>query len=404
VNLLRRYPFTIALIVLVLASATNPLPPVVDAVTGAAADADLVRPLPYILAAPLSNVLDALTFLSLDRARVFLASWLVALALWGAVRRGSAWRRVARAVTGPLLLVALAAATVLLPRPVPRLVVDDPAETTVIDYHAHTAASHDGRRGWTALDLARWHAAQGFDASYVTDHNLVFADQSAAPADLPIPLLPGAEWSVFGQHVLALGEEAPIDRDPYNANTRGMLRIFADLHRHRALAIASIPEYWLNHWDDLDAFVKAGVDGFEIVNCAPKAIGFPARARARVVALAKQHELLLVGGSDNHGWGKVTCVWNLTQPGARGPAANHVVARPVALLQGDIPAWTAAFTQPWIMLRSLSWPERVSWLTWLLVVFIYRAVPRRAGEHGLGIMARSLSLRILKIRRPPPGE
>src|SRR5262245_63059578 len=61
---------------------------------------------------------------------------------------------------------------------------------------------------------------------------------------LPISLLPGVEWSVFGQHVLALGEEVPIDRDRYNASTRGMLGVFADLHRHRAVAIASIPEYW----------------------------------------------------------------------------------------------------------------------------------------------------------------
>jgi hypothetical protein len=54
------------------------------------------------------------------------------------------------------------------------------------------------------------------------------------------------------------------------------------------------------------------------------------------------------------------------------------------------------------MLRSLSWPERVSWLTWVLVVWIYRAVPRRTGDAaGLGILARSLKLRALLPRRPP---
>ncbi|HUL03602.1 MAG TPA: hypothetical protein VLV16_10280 [Gemmatimonadales bacterium] len=403
-NLLRRYPFTIALIVLVLASASHPLPPIVDAVTGAPADADLARPVDYVVAAPLSNVLDALTFLSLDRARALVGTWLVALVLWGALRRGSVWRRMARAVIGPVVLVGLAAAAVLLPRPVPRLVVPDPSATTVIDYHAHTAASHDGRRGWTALDLARWHAVQGFEASYVTDHNLLLADDSPGLAEAPIPLLPGAEWSVYGQHVLALGEEVAINRDPYNNNTRGMLGIFAELHRNRALAIASIPEYWLNHWDDLDAFVKAGVDGFEIMNCAPKAIGFPPQARARVVALAQKRNLLLIGGSDNHGWGKVTCVWNLTWPSARGLAANRVLARPLALLQGESPVWTAPFSQPWVMLRTLNWPERTSWLTWILVVLIYRAVPRRAGDPGgIGFMARSLSLKILRVRRPPPA-
>src|SRR5262249_5392685 len=147
VNLLRRYPLTIALIVLVLASAPHPLPPLVDAVTGLPADADLVRPVQYVVAAPLSNVLDTLTFLSLDRARALLATCLVVLVLWGALRRGSILRRVARALAGPIVLVALAAAAVLLPRPVPYLVIPDPTATTVIDYHAHTAASHDGRAG-----------------------------------------------------------------------------------------------------------------------------------------------------------------------------------------------------------------------------------------------------------------
>jgi predicted metal-dependent phosphoesterase TrpH len=268
---------------------------------------------------------------------------------------------------------------------------------TVIDYHAHTEASHDGRHGWTALDLAGWHAIQGFGASYVTDHNRVFDGL----VDDPITLLPGAEWSVYRQHILALGQNSPVDRDPYNRDTPSMLGLFAELHRRGAIAIASIPEYWRSHWEDLDDFVKAGVDGFEIVNCAPKAIGFPAQARARVVALARRHNLLLTGGSDNHGWGKVTCVWNLASPSAHGFKANRVLARPVALVQGEWRPWTAAYTQPWLVLRSLTWPERASWLTWLLVMLIYRAVPRRDGDPGgIGILARSLSLKILRLRRP----
>jgi len=402
VNAARRYPITIALIALVVVSAADPLPSLVDAVTGApAADAELIRPLAYVVIAPLSDVLDGLTFLSIERACALLAVWAVALALCGAWRAGTLTRRITRAVVGPLLLLAVVAATVVLPRPVARLVATDSA-LTVIDYHAHTEASHDGRPGWTALDLARWHAAQGFAASYVTDHNRVFDGR----VDDPINLQQGAEWSVSGQHVLALGQLTPIDRDPYNRDTRSMLGVFAELHRRGALTIASIPEYWRNHWEDLDAFIKAGVDGFEIVNCAPKAIGFPDQARARVVALAQQHDLLLIGGSDNHGWGKATCMWNIASPGHHGYAANHVLARPLALLQGRWKPWTAAFTQPWFMLRSLTWPERVSWLTWIFVVFIYRAVPRREGDPGgIGILARSLSLKVLKLRRPtPPPE
>lgn len=403
-NLLRRHPIALALLGLVLAAAVQPLPSLVDVGTGApAADADLVRPMLYTVLAPVSNVLDALTFLSLERAWALLIGWAVALAAWGALRRGGWRRRVGRALAGLLLLVAAGGAAVVLPRPIPRLVTGD-SSATVIDYHAHTEASHDGRRGWTAERLAAWHAAQGFQASYVTDHNKVFTGR----VEEPIRLLPGVEWSVYRQHIVALGAVAAIDRGPYNRDTRSMLALFAALHRQGALGIASLPEYWRNHWSNLDDFVADSVDGFEIMNCAPKAIGFPTSLRDRVLRLAAQHDLLVVGASDNHGWGQVTCVWNLSSPSAHGYATNHVVARPIAVVQGDWQAWTAAFTQPWLMLRSLSWSERSSWITWILVILIYRAVPRRQGDPGgIGILARSLSLKILKLRRPseaPPRE
>jgi hypothetical protein len=402
-GLVRRHPIAVALLALVLVTAVDPLPALVDVASRApATDADLARPLGYLVAAPLSAVLDALTFLSLERARALIAVWMVALAAWGALRAPRAprpspptlRRRVGRALVGPIALVALGGAAAVLPRPVPRLVTTDPA-VTVIDYHAHTSASHDGRPGWTAIDLARWHAAQGFQASYVTDHNVVFDQRVQGP----VRLLPGVEWSVAGQHVVALADTVPVDRARFGRDTRSLLGLFGELHRLGAVSIASLPEYWTAHWDDLDAFIAAGLDGFEIVNCAPKAIGFPDARRGQVLQLAAARELLVVGASDNHGWGKVTCVWNLAASGIRGYRSNYVVARPLALAQGEWLPWTAAYTQPWLMLRGLSWSERCSWITWILVILIYRAVPRRADDPGgLGILARSLE--VFKLRRP----
>ena len=386
-NLLRRHPIAIALVVLLLATAIHPLPPLVDAVTGLVpGDVTYERPALYVVLAPLSDTLDALTFFSLDRARWALAVWALGLALWGAARPGSARRRVGRAMVGPLAVVFAGGATVLLPRPVPRLTAPDSA-VTILDYHTHTEASHDGRAGWTAGRLADWHARQGFDASYVTDHNVIFS----LAVTQPIRLLPGVEWSVYRQHVVAIGPVRPIVRDSFGGTTPRMLRLFAELKRQGALSIASLPEYWEHHREDLDAFVAAGVDGFEIVNCAPKAISFTPAARREVLALAARHDLLVVGASDNHGWGQVTCVWNLSRPGTQGYRANRVVARPLALLQGEWLAWTAPVTQPWFMFRSLGASERISWLTWVLVVLLYRALPRRQGQPaGLGILARSL--------------
>src|SRR5207244_10740394 len=116
-------------------------------------------------------------------------------------------RRLIVAARGSLAVPLLGVAAVILPRPVPRLVAAD-STLTVIDYHAHTALSHDGRRGWTIADLAAWHAAQGFGASYVTDHNVVFD----GGVDTLIRLLPGVEGSRYDQHIVALGTMAPIAR------------------------------------------------------------------------------------------------------------------------------------------------------------------------------------------------
>src|SRR5947199_10202142 len=143
VNLLRRHPIAFVLSALVLLSALGPLPPLVDAVSGAPpADVDLVRPMLYTLLAPLSNVLDALTFLSLERAKALLLGWTAVLALWGLLRRGTPRPRPGVAALAPLAVVLLGVAAVVLPRPVPRLVPAD-STLTVIDYHAPPAQSHD---------------------------------------------------------------------------------------------------------------------------------------------------------------------------------------------------------------------------------------------------------------------
>ena len=406
-NLLRRHPVAVALVVLLLLTAIHPFPSLVDAVTGSApGDADLDRPILYVLFAPLSNTFDALTFFSLSRAVWALVVWVLLLAAWGAVRASSDshnWRRVVvSGLLGPAVLVLLVLGALVLPRPVPRLINDGPG--TVIDYHAHTNKSHDGRPGWTPAKLAAWHERQGFQASYVTDHNIVYDGSMAPPAaeGTSIRLLPGVEWSVYGQHVVAIGPVEPLPRDSFGLSTARMVRIFNAIERQGALSIASLPEYWRNHQEELNQFVLAGVDGFEIVNCAPKALGFPSDLRRQVIALAGSHDLVVVGASDNHGWGQVTCVWNVSQPGAQGFRTNRVFARPLALEQGEWQGWTAPITQPWFMFRSLSWSERASWLTWVLIILLYRVLPRREGQPaGIGILARSLGR---KSRRSLPGS
>ena len=276
-NLLRRHPVAIVLVVLLLVTAIHPLPALVDVVTGSApGDVDLDRPTLYVVLAPLSNTLDALTFFSLARAQWAVVVWMLALAAWGALRGspGTMGRRIASALAGPVALLLLAAVAVLLPRPVPRLTTSD-ATGTVIDYHTHTEASHDGRPGWSLALMAAWHERQGFEATYVTDHNLIYDGSLPTPPGIGINLLPGVEWSVYRLHVVAIGPVEPIARDSFGDNAARMMRLFGVIERQGAMSIASLPEYWRNYSDDLGALVVSGVDGFEIVNCAPKALAFP---------------------------------------------------------------------------------------------------------------------------------
>src|SRR5256714_10189641 len=121
-NPLRRYRIACTRLALVLVSALAPLPPLVDAVSGMPPfDADLVRPVSYTLLAPLSDVLDALTFLSMGRAWWFLLVWIIGLAAWGLSRSDTPRRRLRRAALGPLAVVAVGVAAGPLPRPVARL-------------------------------------------------------------------------------------------------------------------------------------------------------------------------------------------------------------------------------------------------------------------------------------------
>jgi len=208
VNLLRRHPVAIVLVVLLLATAIHPLSPLVDAVTGSVpGDADLDRPILYVMFAPLSNTLDGLTFFSLPRAVWALIVWMLLLAAWGAVRASSDshnWRRVvATSLLGPAVLIVLAVAALVLPRPVPRLVHDGPG--TAIDYHAHTNASHDGRPGWTLAKLAAWHERQGFEASYVTDHNIVYDGSLPSRRGHPSVCCRASNGACHQQHVVAIG-------------------------------------------------------------------------------------------------------------------------------------------------------------------------------------------------------
>lgn len=215
-------------------------------------------------------------------------------------------------------------------RPIPRLVAAD-STLIVFDTHSHTSASHDGRPEFGAAANARWHLLAGFDAAFVTDHNVFGAARrwQVDRAGRPPRLLDGEELSLSGLHMVVLGNDAAIANKPWDASFDSSLALLRTwrgppVGRDSTAAfhpflVASLPEYWRHHWGpDLGRIVTAGTEGIEIWTTSPRAMDFPPHRRREVIARGRSLGLALLGATDMHGLGYSASVWNvLPLPGWR---------------------------------------------------------------------------------------
>jgi hypothetical protein len=371
----------------------NPLP----------AGAHLQFPAGHLILAPLFDLWDGVSLLPMSRLWGFVAGLVLAYFVWRVV---AGFRRVHRdpdagppialvREAGSLLLAILGLAAfvaggMLWHRPMVSL-EGVPPELVRADFHAHTNASHDVKetlmKGFDAEASRRWHAAGGFDAVFITDHNTVdgFPREWAHPGSTL--LCPGIEVSGWRAHIVLLGASRPVDRTPYVDSLRGVLLLLRESEqRHGALSIASLPEYERNHWTNLAALVAAGIDGFEIVNASPKANEFTRAHRDSIIALARQHNLLLVAVTDSHGWGATILGWNLVRvPGWQSNGGDQCPLLLGALRAGGTSSVQIAERHhlradsgwPWILTpvavgwetwRGLGALQTVSWLVWIWVV------------------------------------
>ena len=402
-----RWP--LALSACVVVAQVFPVPPLVEVVSGAApADLRLVYPLTHVVLAPLTLLADWLNGSPARELTGFLA-WL--LVFWSAARV-LRWRRRAEGGIGArvvgelraalllvLVLAAFAAWGVYAPRPIARLVADDP-DALVYDVHSHTEASHDGRRGFDAAANAAWHERAGFDAAFVTDHNTGVAIRAwlAAAAPGAPRLLPGIELSLSGLHLLALGTAAEIPNERYRGSwdaTGALLRALAagapppgdSVGVGRPFLVASLPEYWRYHrGPGIDSLVAWGVGGFELWTTSPRAMDFPSDLRAGIIARSRRAGLALFGATDMHGLGSAASVWNVeTLPGWRamdtralgaallarwrsgGADANRVVVRRRWLPARPLEAGVAVPVNLALLLRTASPAHALTLLCWIWI-------------------------------------
>ena len=377
---------------------------------GTIAEAHLELSAAYIAIAPLSNMLDTITLLGARQHVVVLVSLLVifaAIRVWRAtvrrrasdptpMRRSRIGQEVGYAGLFLLGLVLVYAAAVLLPRPMAALVAQPSDVIVVVDFHAHTRFSHDGRPGWEPTDVRAWHHASGFDAAYISDHRTVqgaelgIAD-NPREAGLGTMLLQALEVGWRGEHINVLNA----DRF-YKGLTTSDLRDIDD----QSLALASLlpgrePILIETLPGKLEAMIPAkgprtaGIRSIELLDGSPRGLDQTRVLRSRIVHLADSLDLAMVAGSDNHGWGRAAPGWTLViVPGWRGMGtdslafsieralragkeATRVVERRIAGELNGGNALELALTLPvviWNMFTTLSVDERVAWVIWVWVM------------------------------------
>jgi hypothetical protein len=340
--------------------------------------AHLSYPAAYVVFAPFFQAADRLTLMGTGQLAVLLG-WVNLLVLaWrlpAVIRVRWAWRgllvasaRLAAANIAFFLILLLVAAV---PRPRAALVLSDP-DLLAVDFHSHTNASHDGATRQTVERNLRRHAASGFAAAFITDHDTVEASEAAhrawsagTPPVLALPLR-GEEVSRPGSHTLMLGPPGP-----------------------GRVAVASLPEYW-RYGLPPDAPGGARLAGLEIANGSPRSLDLPAEERGRALELAARRGLFLAAGTDDHGWGSASYAWNLvrlpgwrdTPPrelearllaelGARGQRAIAVVARARAEPRaGAIDRALDPLRQAWEAARSMPPLQAASCLAWTWAAFL----------------------------------
>jgi predicted metal-dependent phosphoesterase TrpH len=404
--LLRRLPIVgIVLTIVVLVSALFDTPPVRDAATGGRVGEVMLQMGPgYLAFAPLWDVLDALTLLSV-RDHIALLVWLIVVYVaWRILRRRVATtpvrkRREAGLATLALVLLFLVYAFgALAPRPMAQLAVTigEREQVLAVDVHAHTRYSHDGRPGWTPEDVREWHRSAGFDAAYISDHR-TFEGVERGYANNPVQagqgtmLLPAIEVVWNGEHVNILNAGLRfrgLTTESLRDVDEEALKLASSIEGAEPVLVYTIPGN-LDHVVAAPGSGTAGERAIEVIDGAPRGLGQSRRERQRILRIADSLDLALVAGSNNHGWGRTASGWTLLRiPGWRGMGADSLALHIDRVLRegrrqatrvvervggtGDGPL-AVAFALPviaWRMFTTLSGDQRTMWIIWTWVIVI----------------------------------
>ena len=384
----------------------------------------------YTIFSPFCAMLDMQALLTVPQHIAFMVTLLLGFLVWRSTvfARSSCspiWgREIGRLVLTVLLIpFVVLLINVLPPRPMAKLVVDDPA-VVVVDVHSHTSSSHDGRPDWAPSRVRNWHAKSGFNVAYITDHKRFggaidgMAVNPARAGD-GVVLLSGLELRSGGQHVNVLSMTQA--ESTYIVEGDHLTKAIRLQDGRVPLILQTIPF-------DFPMFAGPGQDtlpitrAIEVNDGAPKGLTVGLTRHAQILRYADSLDLALVAGSDNHGWGNTVSGWTLVRvPGWRaltptalavqlettmlgGRHSTQVVERRTPLLL-SVPE--VALTVPVMLItvaRALTPPERVSWIVWAWALLLLRVGVRQLATSSiararLARQQRRQRMRIVPIAR-----
>jgi hypothetical protein len=423
---LARYRWPLVITLAIAVTAAFSLSPLVDAGRPAAPLSATLQTSPlYDLLAPVSNALDALTFLS---PRQYWATFALCAVFFfgpGILRDLRRPRRfsptatilsVARFAGG---VVAVIGVMLVATRPMASLSLSDP-DLVAVDFHSHTEASHDGRPGFDAERNRAWHRSSGFDVAYVTDHNAIggalsgMARNPIRSGDATV-LLPGIELRDRDEHVILIGID-PRRMDVTSPDWHGAAEA-ADGQSVPPLLLLSMPGNSTTiPSDELQDPIRLA--GIELSDGSPRGLAQTGTDRRAILAAAARFRLALVSASDNHGWGRAAPAWSVLRiPGwremapvqldlairrtilARGQASVQVIARRIAAQPtGRVEAGLSGLGVALLMMRTMNLRERFSWIAWSWGLGLISL--RRARNNRKRLRARLRETMRHRVRRP----
>ena len=269
-------------------------------------------------------------FFNFTEPKLQLSSWLLwLLAIWSVLAlirlKKPGFKKCLRLLRGVIAIIVsfllFILYLLLFPLPQHRLKSGNPDEV-FLDLHSHTIYSHDGIASLEESIL--WHLNCGFAGWATTEHNRIGAapvaqEEMLEKNSLDALVIAGVELNFNGTHLNLLGIEKEIDKNQY----KNLTDLVEAVHRQRGVVI--VPHFWAKKKppSSLQDLAKAGVDGFEIAgNCS---LPLQPELKKEIIALCQKQNLLMVGGSNWHGWGSFCNVWtgfklhpHLSPPPLRG--------------------------------------------------------------------------------------